>query len=664
MPKRSPKPSRRKPANPSPSRRPLVWLALLLATIAILLFARSGYSLWARHTAVKRLQCGSIADACRYLRRAASSSPDDAQIDMMLAFCYRQLQKNEDWKAALETAKSKGASQEDLEREAQLHRIQSGNWVEGTESQLAVLAGEGITSYDVPLAFVAGCLANGRNVLAQQILDVWCEDSPDSPHLAYMRGKYAQAQGDVEQARKCYEDALDVEPRHELARIALAESYDENNQLELALRQYAELAAVSPASEAAALGAARCLRKMGQLDRAHAILEPFSRGDDPTSAVAEEMGCIATERGHLQTAERCFELAGVDRTRNPLFLMNAVRLQGIQGKAVEAEQYFLRLAALGDRITRARELQTKLTLNPEDTATAAEINRLYNGLDAEMKALEAVPIGSLPKDVQSSPGRRLFTIHCSACHGSDGRGDGRAGRHLFPRPRDLRWEPSRLVSTQNGAPTLDDTIAMLQRGIPGASMPSYANLSEEELRLLAEEVHRMRREGLPEQFAHTLKLQGEEVTEEDMEEVEEIAAELASPGELVEIPPLDTLTADSLQRGKEAYAKLGCVTCHGEDGIGGEDQMWHDEQGFPVRPRDLTREPFKGSRDPRSVYQRLAIGMPGTVHPSCTEVSPEELADVVQFCLSLAKTPESDLTDHQRATLDTVRSYRAALNAK
>ena len=664
MPKRSPKSSRRKHADSRPSRRPLIWGTLLLTLLAFALLSRSSYSLWLRQTAVGRLRNGAVSDACRYLKRAASSSPNDGRIDMLLAFCYRQLRQPDAWKTAVEQAKNKGTAAPDIELETQLHRIQSGNWTEQTESQLATLAGRGVTSYDVPAAFVSGCLANGRHALAQQILDVWNEDSPHSPHLAYMTGKYWEALGDVSQAREKYQAAISLEPRHELARVALAELYEDNDQLGQALQQYAELANLSSPNEAAALGAARCFRKMGRLERAQAVLEPLSRTSEANRKVAEESGYIAMEQGHLQEAEKWFKRAGVDRTRDPLFLMSAVRLQGLLGDPVEAEKLFQRLAALGDRVTRVRELQTRLTLNPDDTTTAAEIERLRGGLDKEMDALENLS-GEVSTDGDAlSPGARLFALHCSACHGADGDGDGRAARHLFPRPRNLRWEPSRLVSTRNGAPTIDDTISMLQRGIPGTSMPSYTNLELEELRLLAQEVHRLRREGLLEQYLITLELQGEEVAEEDMEEVREAVTELASPGELIEVPPIPIATSASIVRGNAAYLQLGCATCHGEDGVGGPEQIWYDERGFPVRPRDLTREPFKGGRESASVFLRLAAGMPGTPHPSCTEVSPQELSEVVQFCLSLAQPGAKDLSDHQRAALAATQTYRAFMEAK
>ena len=52
-----------------------------------------------------------------------------------------------------------------------------------------------------------------------------------------------------------------------------------------------------------------------------------------------------------------------------------------------------------------------------------------------------------------------------------------AARHLFPRPRDFRTDRFRLVSTRNGIPTQDDLEAVIERGMPGTSMRSYGKSS-------------------------------------------------------------------------------------------------------------------------------------------------------------------------------------------
>ena len=654
-------PPRRKVAGWRCSRRHAVWLTLLAAVVAMALFARTSYSLWAKQVAANRLEIGAISDARRYLRRAAWSTPDDGTIDMMLAFCFRQFRQVDRWQDALQAAEEKGISRARIERETQLYRIQTGAWHEGAESQLATFAGEGITAYDVPAAFVSGCLASGRNGLAQQILDAWSADCPNDAHVAYMRGKYWESLGDTQQARAQYEAAISLESRHELAHVSLAEMFEQNDQLHQAFRQYAALGSVSPGSEVAALGAARILREMGDPDRAQAILEPFARTTEPPMDVAVAMGRLAMDRGDFPSAERWFERAGVGQTRDPRLLMSAVRLLGMQGKSPEAERLFQRIVAMGNRAARARELRVRLALDPGDAAAAAEIKQLFQGLSAEMTSLETLPTESATEDERSSPGRRLFVLHCGACHGPEGDGNGLASRHLFPPPRDLRWELSRLVSTKNGVPTLDDTVTVLRRGIPGTSMPSYDDLDDDELRLLAEETHRLRREGLRERLVNVLELQGEEVSEYDVEESVDL---LTSPGDAIVVPPIGPAAPSSLVRGKEIYLELGCANCHGEDGAGVADQMGHDERGFPVRARDFGRELLKGGQDATSVYLRIAAGMPGSPHPSSSGLSQQRLIDVVQFCLSLSREPKKVLTDHQRAALATSRDYLASLGVE
>lgn len=638
-----------------------MWLAVLLATVALPVFGPAGYSRWAKQAAVDRLQEGAISEACRHLRQAAWASPRDGDIDFMLAFCDRQLREVGRWQVALQTARQKGVPQSQVEREKELYRIQSGNWPDGTESRLASLAGEGITTYDVPAAFVTGCLASGRTALAERLLEAWSADCPNDAHVSTMRGRYWESLGDVKQARTNYEAAIARSPRHELAHAALAGLFEQNDQLPQSLRQYAAIASTSPTSEVAAVGAARILRKMGDLDGARAILEPFARAEEPPTGVAADMGRIAMERGDLAGAERWFGRAGLEHTHDVELLMSAVRLEGIEGKSAEAEQYFQRIASLGDLVTRIRELRIRLAVDPRDAAAAEEAEKLQQSLQAEMATSEPVPARGVPPDEGLPPGRRLFVLHCGPCHGTDGSGNGLASRHLFPPPRDLRWESNRLVSTKNGAPTVDDTMAVLRRGIPGTSMPTYADLNNDELRLLSEEAHRLHREGLRQRLLGVLKSQGEEVVESEVQKSVDL---LTAPGEPIVVPPFGESSPASVRRGQKVYAEQGCAKCHGEDGAGVSDQAWYDERGFPVRARDLVREPYKGGLDGASVYLRIVAGMPGSPHPSSSGLSPQQTVDLVQFCLSLSREPKEALTDYQRAILATGQAYLAAIRTK
>jgi len=64
-------------------------------------------------------------------------------------------------------------------------------------------------------------------------------------------------------------------------------------------------------------------------------------------------------------------------------------------------------------------------------------------------------------------GELLFQVHCSSCHGPEGRGDGPSGLALKPPPRDFSARPWR-------GPVAAETIrAAILRGIPGTAMASF-----------------------------------------------------------------------------------------------------------------------------------------------------------------------------------------------
>ena len=216
-------------------------------------------------------------------------------------------------------------------------------------------------------------------------------------------------------------------------------------------------------------------------------------------------------------------------------------------------------------------------------------------------------------EITPATGADLYAQHCAACHGPKGDGQGLAAQFVFPKPRDFRSGRFRLVSTSNGVPTPDDMRAVIRRGMPGSSMPPWPQFSDDAVKVIAEHIVKLRREGIRDSLLAEAKESGDEISDADVQETVDL---LTTPGDVVEAVDLGKPTNESVARGKELYTKKACAPCHGATGKGDGQQQMVDAEGLPTRPRDLTRGIFKGDPDAVSVWRRISLGMPGTPMPS------------------------------------------------
>jgi len=86
-----------------------------------------------------------------------------------------------------------------------------------------------------------------------------------------------------------------------------------------------------------------------------------------------------------------------------------------------------------------------------------------------------------PDDLQEevSRGGTLFAANCASCHGSTGRGDGKASASLLPKPANL-----------TAAVFSDERLSsVLWNGVAGSSMPPWRQVPAEDLRALVAYVH-------------------------------------------------------------------------------------------------------------------------------------------------------------------------------
>jgi len=193
-------------------------------------------------------------------------------------------------------------------------------------------------------------------------------------------------------------------------------------------------------------------------------------------------------------------------------------------------------------------------------------------------------------------GAVIYRERCAVCHGSEGRGDGPAAGLLAPGPRDFTLGRYKFRSTPTGSlPTLADVERTVARGLPGTSMPGYADL----------------------------------LSPEEIETVARHVLALAPPGVRRSAP----VAVDGPAHGDGAalYARAGCVACHGPDGRGAIGRA-------PTR----LDEPwtFRGGGDEASIARRILTGIDGGGMPaSAGRLDAGEALAVARFVLRLARAP-------------------------
>ncbi|NLX94566.1 MAG: hypothetical protein GXY83_00165 [Rhodopirellula sp.] len=656
-------PSRSSPL--PPRRRAVVVLLAAFALPVVFLYGRPVLVWWTQMMASARVSDGAISAAEQWLGWAAWLDPADGTTELMRATCLRHLHQYERWSEAIQSAERQGAPEKEIQQETRLGSIEKGERLEGVEEELAAMTAAGISPTDLCEALVRGYLAIGDPRKVGVVLDAWEATLPGDPHRAYVHGDYwswmGMREGELlrraecfERARAEYERALAGQPRHEMARTALGDLLAEQDRLEEALGQYAVLVNLASGNGAAKLRVAATLRRLGRIEEARAVLESLYPQSDLRQRVAGEMGQIECELGNYREAQKWFKQLNVEAMEDAAVARGMAITLSLLDETGRAERFLDRLDGAHYHELRIGDLQARLAASPRDAELAEELRRVTAaGIDGDIAGDPGTEGGS------RTSGADLYAAHCGACHGENGDGNGRAARHLFPKPQNLRSGRFRLPSTRNGVATLADIESVLLRGMPGTAMRSFENLSEDQRALLAREVQRIYREGVGEHLIKTLIDQGEEIDEDDVRQAMKICT---TPGETVRVGPIGQADPPAIARGRASYFDLGCNHCHGDDGRGAADSPdpW-DDQGRIARPRDLVNEPLKGGDEPESIYRRILLGMPGTPHPACWTVSEEKLIDLVCYCRSLSRQPKRPLSNYEQARYPSSGEYLSEL---
>ena len=228
---------------------------------------------------------------------------------------------------------------------------------------------------------------------------------------------------------------------------------------------------------------------------------------------------------------------------------------------------------------------------------------------------------ALAKPGDAGSGEKVYSARCIGCHGKEGDGLGPAAERLNPPPRDFTAGQYKIKTSgvDDIVPNDEDIYRMIRDGMPATSMPGWSDvLSKQQMWDLV---------------AYIKTFAGYE--EETPEEQLDYGTQLSS-------------SPESIAKGKELFREdERCVECHGREGKGNATKRLKDDNGERTWPRNLTKPwTFRASDDPRDIFTRISVGIPGTQMPAFADpTSKKKLAieqrwHVANYVNSLAKTDQ------------------------
>lgn len=226
-----------------------------------------------------------------------------------------------------------------------------------------------------------------------------------------------------------------------------------------------------------------------------------------------------------------------------------------------------------------------------------------------MAAATALAVKSYAEDAQKiDAGKAAYGLYCARCHGDQGKGDGMDAKRVPVKPRDLTSGVFKFRSTASGTPPSDaDLMWVLNHGLSGSGMPSFANLEKDAKESLIA-------------YIKTLSAVFGQYQPQP----------LPPPNEKIKFNP---------KRGAEVYALLQCAKCHGDAGRanGPSAPTLTDTWGDPIKAANLEQGwTYRAGSSAKDVYYRLMAGLNGTPMPSYDgAVSSEDAWQLANYVVSL-----------------------------
>lgn len=215
-------------------------------------------------------------------------------------------------------------------------------------------------------------------------------------------------------------------------------------------------------------------------------------------------------------------------------------------------------------------------------------------------------------------GKLAYERRCAGCHGLNGDGKGDASAFLETKPRDFKTGVFKFRSSEIGTlPSDADLMAILSKGIPTSSMPSFNRVPEQERFAMIQYIKTFAKNVWDDKSNYGEPVTGTPLPTDDFTDFNKFIARA--------------------KKGKVLYLEA-CAICHGQfgrgDGPSGEGI--EDDWGYPIKPANLQRRTIKRGKSVRDIYTTLLVGVNATPMPSFKDTyTDDELWDISAWVLYL-----------------------------
>lgn len=206
---------------------------------------------------------------------------------------------------------------------------------------------------------------------------------------------------------------------------------------------------------------------------------------------------------------------------------------------------------------------------------------------------------------QSPKGQEVYAKYCVQCHGETGAGDGYAADYVNPKPRNFTTGAFKFRSTQSGQLPLDSDLERVVRdGIPGTSMPAFAQIGESSIKEVVAYIQPF--------YQHIIERDSEEGF---------------YPPKVAEMGTPPKVNQGMVDHGREVYLESGCGDCHGYEGRadGPSSLTLKDDYDDVILPANLMRGwEFRSGHSLSDIFKAFTTGLSGTPMASFADAIPAE----------------------------------------